>query len=103
MHAVIANRKTAIGELCRRFGVTRLEVFGSAARGEDFDPARSDADFLVEFAEDAEAPAYQRREGLAEALKALLGRQVDLIRYDAIENPYVRASVERSRQVVYGA
>ena len=34
--------------LCRRFHVRRLDLFGSAARG-DFDPVRSDIDFLVEF------------------------------------------------------
>jgi predicted nucleotidyltransferase len=103
LHAEIANRRDAIGDLCRRFGVSRLEVFGSAARGEDFDPAKSDADFLVEFASGSGAPAFRRREGLAKALEKLLGRHVDLVRYDAIENPYIRASVERSRQVVYGA
>jgi uncharacterized protein len=34
--------------LCRRFRVRRLDLFGSAARG-DFDPIHSDIDFLVEF------------------------------------------------------
>lgn len=35
--------------ICRRFGVRRLDVFGSASRGTDFDPEHSDVDFLVEF------------------------------------------------------
>jgi uncharacterized protein len=39
--------------LCRRFHVRRLDVFGSAARG-DFDPEHSDVDFIVEF--DRSAP-----------------------------------------------
>jgi len=43
-------------ELCRRFRVTRLELYGSAAEGR-FDPAASDLDFLVEFA-DLEPVAY---------------------------------------------
>ena len=34
-------------ELCERYGVERLELFGSAARGE-FDPANSDLDFIVQ-------------------------------------------------------
>jgi hypothetical protein len=40
--------------LCAAHGVLRLELFGSAAR-EDFDPAGSDFDFLVEFGESSPA------------------------------------------------
>lgn len=43
----LAQRREELAELCRRFGVRRLEVFGSAATGA-FD-AESDFDFLVEF------------------------------------------------------
>ena len=49
MHAVVSDKKDKLAELCRRHGVARLEVFGSAARGTDFDPDSSDVDFLVEF------------------------------------------------------
>ena len=49
MHRDIAERRLKLAELCQRYGAIRLEVFGSAARGDDFDPARSDADFLVTF------------------------------------------------------
>ena len=48
MIALIAEKKDRIAEHCRRLNVKRLEVFGSAARG-DFDPEKSDIDFLVEF------------------------------------------------------
>jgi len=68
MLPLIAERRAAIADICRRFGVSRLAVFGSAARGEDFDPARSDVDFLVAYepAANAElgdyfAPRHQRR------------------------------------------
>jgi predicted nucleotidyltransferase len=50
MIAVIAQHRQELRDLSRRFGVRRLEVFGSAVRRADFDPARSDIDFLVEFA-----------------------------------------------------
>lgn len=49
MHLHLAEKRNALTELCRRHGVRRLDVFGSAARGIDFDPARSDTDLLVEF------------------------------------------------------
>ena len=44
----IALRRDELRAVCRRFHVRRLDLFGSAARG-DFDPQRSDVDFLVEF------------------------------------------------------
>lgn len=49
MHPLIDQKRAEILHICRRHPVRRLEVFGSAARGWDFDPATSDADFLVEF------------------------------------------------------
>ena len=47
MHDAIASLREALIAACRRHGVTRLEVFGSAARAEDFDPARSRACAVV--------------------------------------------------------
>ena len=49
MQPDIAEKRDALAAICRRYGVARLEVFGSGARGTDFDAARSDADFLVTF------------------------------------------------------
>ena len=49
MYAAIAEQREELAELCRQYDFARLEVFGSAARGTDFDPEKSDADFLVEF------------------------------------------------------
>lgn len=104
MHPEIESRKPEIAGLCRRFGVVRLDVFGSAARGTDFDPERSDADFLVEF---------ERIEGLSRldqhmdflcALRTLLGRPVDLLRPFACEGrPYLKEEIERSREPVFAA
>ena len=48
MNALVTHNLEKIAELCRKHGVKRLELFGSAAR-DDFDPARSDVDFMVEF------------------------------------------------------
>jgi predicted nucleotidyltransferase len=89
--------------LCRRFYVRRLDLFGSAARG-DFDPERSDIDFLVEFdREHPEALAFETYFGLKEALEALLGRPVDLVEPSAVRNPYLKASIEGSREPVFEA
>ena len=82
MIADIALHREELRDLCRRFHVRRLEVFGSAARG-DFDPARSDIDFLVEFAEEDDDLA--RFIDFKQALESLLARRVDLVDRKAIE------------------
>ena len=103
MHCAIADKASQIADICRRYHVKRLEVFGSAARGDDFDPARSDIDFLVEF---DPAPTLNRFDayfGLQRALEGLLGREVDLVMPSAIDNPFIRASLDRHRELVHGA
>jgi predicted nucleotidyltransferase len=91
MHILIEQHREEIADLCRRFGVRRLEVFGSAARGADFDPATSDADFLVSFDETPEGVSWKRLSDLAEALERLLGRPADVL---------TRGAVERSRNYI---
>lgn len=103
MHALIEKRRADIATLCERYGVRRLAIFGSAARSDDFDDAASDADFLVEFAPGSDLPALQQFFGLRDDLSALLGRPVDLIEASAVTNPYVLSSINRAREVVYGA
>jgi uncharacterized protein len=103
MHASIDARRDEIATICRRFGVRRLEVFGSAARATDFDPDTSDADFLVEFEPGNGLPFLRRFFGLEAALADLLGRPVDLVEPEAVRNPYVRNSIDRSRALVYGS
>lgn len=98
MHAIVAAKRAELSALCRRFGVVRLDVFGSAARGADFDAGTSDVDFLVEF-----APAH---DGLVpylefhDALEALLSRPVDLVDRKTIE---AGRNYIRRRHILSGA
>jgi len=98
----ITRRRAEVVVLCRRFYVRRLDVFGSAARG-DFDTENSDLDFLVEFYRDEPTDAFDAYFGLKEALEELFGRPVDLVEAGAVENPYLKASIEASRENVYAA
>jgi uncharacterized protein len=105
MHPEIARKTPEIAELCRRYGVRRLEVFGSAARGNDFEPGRSDADFLVEFGPETELSALKRFFGFEQDLERLLQRPVDLIERSTLEtsrNYIRRKSILREREPVYG-
>ncbi len=103
MQAAIADKREELAELCRRYGVARLEVFGSAAHGTDFDPQTSDADFLVEFKPDSGLAPFDQFFDLAEALRRTLERQVDLVESSTVQNPYLRAAINRSRELVYAS
>jgi predicted nucleotidyltransferase len=98
----IESRREELRGLCRRFHVLRLDLFGSAARG-DFDPEHSDVDFIVEFEGDTSLHPFDAYFGLKEELEALFGRKVDLVELSAVRNPYLKASIEQSRENVYAA
>jgi hypothetical protein len=94
-----------LGGFCRRWGIARLEVFGSVLR-DDFGP-ESDLDFVF-----TPGPTFQReqarapwlRNRVAEELSALLGRPVDLIeraRVEQMENWIKRQHILQTAVPVY--
>ena len=78
MAPIIERNREAIVALCKRYGITRLDVFGSAARGTDFDEATSDADFFYEMDWSRETLVDDYFEFIF-ALEDLLGRRIDLV------------------------
>lgn len=78
-------------ELARRFGVARLALFGSMARGEA--TGQSDVDVLVSF---DSAASSERYFGVQFFLEDLLGRPVDLVTDKALR-PELRPFIERDR------
>lgn len=100
--AEIEAHRAQIGELCARFGVRRLELFGSAATGA-FDAARSDLDFMVDFDPALRTRPFEQYFGLKEALEALFARPVDLVEAGASTNRYFLESVNKSRRLLYAA
>jgi predicted nucleotidyltransferase len=102
MIAELVHHRDAVIDLCQHFGVSTLAVFGSAASG-DFDPSRSDIDFLVELDPPADMSRFDAYFGLKDGLEALLGRPVDLVDPVALDNPYFAESVARTRQDLYAA
>jgi len=101
MIPLLDAHRADIAALCRRFHVRRLDLFGSAARGDDFDPARSDVDLLVTYDPDVPRPSLAEHFALRDALAGLLGRPVDLVIVGAVRNPFVQADIERSRELLY--
>jgi predicted nucleotidyltransferase len=100
MVSEVEQRRPAVADLCRRYRVARLRLFGSAATGA-FDAATSDLDFIAEFA-DRQAPDYADRYlDFAEALEHLFQRHVDVVTQRSVRNPLFRAEIERTARVVY--
>lgn len=98
----IRDHAAELERVCRRYGVLRLELFGSAVSGR-YRQGESDLDFLVEFEalpRGAYADAYF---GLLEALEDLFGRPVDLVVDSAVKNPYFRESIESNKALLYAA
>ena len=104
MVSVLAEKRTELATLCARSGVDRLEVFGSAASGEGFDPQTSDLDFIVEFRADQDiGPWLQNYFAFRDALSELFGYPVDLVMNSAMKNPYFIREANRTRRLLYGA
>jgi hypothetical protein len=88
-----------IADVCRRYGVRELSVFGSAARGGR--RPESDVDILVEFIPGASI-GIVKFASLIDELTALIGRSVDLVTKPGLK-PWVRPEVLKEAQLVYGA
>lgn len=96
----IAELKSRVPDFCRRHGITRLEVFGSVARGEAH--TGSDIDLLVTF-----RPGIQLGLdffSIQDELQELLGSPVDLLTRRSVErsdNPLRRQSILESATEIY--
>lgn len=100
MTPLIDEYRLQLADLCRRFGVQRLDLFGSAARG-TFRPDHSDLDFIVQF-KNPGGPDYATRYlRFAESLETLFRRPVDVLIDQPFSNPYFREAVEETRCTVY--
>jgi uncharacterized protein len=92
-----------IAELCRKYHVLELSIFGSLLR-DDFGPD-SDIDFLVMFQDDDYGPWMGKLLHMEDELSALLGRRVDLVPRESVEqseNWIRRNHILNSAQVIYG-
>ena len=101
MTQLVERHLVALSDLCRRYGVKRLYLFGSAAS--DCLQPSSDLDFLVEMTDRQPDAAYARRYlDFADELERLFARRIDLVTEQAIRNPYLRREIQATRELVYG-
>ena len=89
-----------LAELCRRWRVAQLSLFGSVLRP-DFRPD-SDVDVLLTFSPDARWTLLDITR-LQDELALILGRTVDVVEEKSLKNPFRRREILRTRQVLYAA
>ena len=103
MITLVEERRVEVAEICRRYGVRRLDLFGSAT-ATGFDPEASDLDFVVSFQRRNPPELFDRYFGLKEDLEELFGRGVDLVMEGAVgKNPQFAESVAETRVPLYAA
>jgi len=89
-----------IEAICRKWRIREFSLFGSVARG-DADPG-SDVDVLLRFDPSFHKTLFDLVD-LREELKAVFGREVDLVQEEDLQNPYRRRAILRSRKRIYAA
>jgi predicted nucleotidyltransferase len=99
---IVTDRLLEIRGVAQELGVRNLALFGSAAGG-DFDPTRSDLDFVVEFPPLPPEEHARRFFELSARLEGLFQRRVDLVELRPIRNPHLRAEIERTRVQLFDA
>ena len=92
--------KIILPDVCERFGIRYVEVFGSLARNESGND--SDIDLIIEFEEPIERETSKRYFGFLHFLEDHFGRKVDLLTPRSFRNPYLKKSVDRDRVRIYG-
>jgi predicted nucleotidyltransferase len=94
-------REKALIKICRRYNIRRLELFGSAAT-DQFDPTRSDVDFLIEFQPDTDlGPWLKQYFALRHELSHLYQREVDVVLSDAIRDDRMKQQAAKTRMLLY--
>lgn len=96
---IIHAKQDVLTEVCRKYHIRELSLFGSMVRG-DFND-QSDIDLLVEFAPDAEVGLLTLSR-LQRELSAILERKVDLVPKPGLK-PTIRQEVLAGAELLYAA
>ena len=91
--------KTNVSELCDEFGITKLAIFGSVARGEE--SSESDIDFFAEFELATPETMPDRYFGFIEAASRMFGRTVQVVTPRMLRNPHFIKAIERDLVTVH--
>lgn len=101
MHLIEINIRKII-DICRRFHVRRLWVFGSILTNCFND--NSDVDLCVDF-DKSKIDLMDYADNFFDfqyALEDIFGRKVDITEDSAVRNPYFRQELDETRRLIYG-
>jgi len=101
MNKFIKDRVKLLRELCERYDVKEMYLFGSAC-SEKFNK-NSDIDILISFKEIPVEKYTDNYFKLHYELGELLKRKIDLITENSLSNPFFIESIERTKQLLYAA
>lgn len=90
----------AIRAFCERWGVVELALFGSVARGEA--GPDSDVDVMLVFAP-GRGFSFENTPIIHDELRAIFGREVDVVDPGSVRNPIRLRSMMARRKVLYAA
>ena len=102
MALIIDNNREKLIELCKKYRVAELDLFGSATT-EDFDEENSDIDFLVEFEKTVTQDRFDNFFNFLEELRQLFNRSIDLVETGGLRNPYFIEMVNQTKRRIYVA
>lgn len=96
----ITSQYSKLSELCNKYKVVKLFVFGSAATG-NFNSNKSDIDLIVELDEENPVRRGESLISLWSDLEGLFARKVDLLTNKKIQNPFLLKQIEQTKKIVY--
>lgn len=98
---LITDNLQKLRQLCRRHKVSKLYAFGSVLTPRFNE--KSDIDILVNFNQEVDHDVYADNFlDFYNSLKALFGRDVDLVDESAVRNPYFKEELEETKHLIYG-
>ena len=95
----LSVKPSQVIDFCKQYNIVEFSLFGSVLRDDFHD--RSDVDVLIQF-ENGYRLSWSVSLELQDKLEILFGRKVDVIRKELVTNPYVKAEIFKTRQVIYG-
>ena len=98
----VDEQQDEIAAACRKYGIERLFIFGSAIR-DDFIPGDSDIDLLVEFGPIEVTKKFHTYLDAREAFRRIFQADVDLVMRGAVKNKVIANEIDRTKKLIYAA
>jgi hypothetical protein len=100
MNPIIQSKYQQIIEICVKYKVKRLILYGSVVSG-GFNQEHSDLDFLVDFHSMTPGERAEAYFSILFDLEHIFQLPIDLIERETIQNPYLLESIEVNKEVIY--